>query len=374
MRVCAEERIMQTYEQKQTTANVPDLFSMMPEELKSFVISLGEPGYRADQLFSWLKKGVRYEEMSNLPVAFREKIAAHTIWRLPEIIEKYTSAEDGTIKYLLSLHDGECVECVFMRYHHGNTLCVSSQAGCRMGCRFCASTLNGQVRNLLPSEILGQVILAAKDTGERVDGIVMMGIGEPLDNYENVIRFLHLVSLPESMGIGLRHISLSTCGIVPGIYQLADEGLPVTLSVSLHASDNETRSALMPINQKYPIETLLAACRNYFQKTGRRVSFEYTLIAGKNDTPEQAKHLATVLRQGMRCPCHVNLIPLNPVAETGLCSPGRQNAELFRKTLETCGVNATIRRRLGSDVNASCGQLRLRRKNEQLSSNLDKEE
>lgn len=340
----------------------PDLFSMTPEELKSLTVSLGEPGYRAGQLYSWLQKGVSYKDMTNLPSAFREKIAAHTVWRLPEIAEKHISAEDGTVKYLMSLYDGECVECVFMRYHHGNTLCVSSQAGCRMGCRFCASTLNGQVRSLYPSEILGQVIAASRDTGERVDGVVLMGIGEPLDNYDNVIRFLRLVSLPEGLGIGLRHISLSTCGIVPKIYALADEGLPVTLSVSLHAADDETRSALMPINRKYPIAELLAACRTYFQKTGRRVSFEYTLIAGKNDAPEQAKHLASVLRRGMRCPCHVNLIPLNPVAETGLSRPGRQGAEAFRQTLEKCGVNATIRRHLGGDIDASCGQLRLRRK------------
>ena len=229
-----------------------------------------------------------------------------------------------------------------------------------MGCKFCASTLNGQVRSLYPSEILGQILLASRDTGERVDGVVLMGIGEPLDNYDNVVRFLRLVSLPEGYGIGLRHISLSTCGIVPRIYDLANEGLPVTLSVSLHAADDETRSALMPINKKYPIAELLAACRHYFAKTGRRVSFEYTLIAGKNDTPEQARHLANVLKRGMRCPCHVNLIPLNPVAETGLIRPGRQSAEAFRKTLENCGINATIRRHLGGDIDASCGQLRLR--------------
>ena len=341
---------------------LPDLFSMTPEEVKALVVSLGEAGYRAGQLYSWLAKGTPFSEMTNLPASFRQKIAAHTAWYLPEIAEKHVSAEDGTVKYLLSLHDGECVECVFMRYHHGNTLCVSSQAGCRMGCKFCASTLNGQVRSLYPSEILGQILLASRDTGERVDGVVLMGIGEPLDNYDNVVRFLRLVSLPEGYGIGLRHISLSTCGIVPRIYDLANEGLPVTLSVSLHAADDETRSALMPINKKYPIAELLAACRHYFAKTGRRVSFEYTLIAGKNDTPEQARHLANVLKRGMRCPCHVNLIPLNPVAETGLIRPGRQSAEAFRKTLENCGINATIRRHLGGDIDASCGQLRLRRK------------
>ena len=330
-------------------------------ELKEFVVSLGTPGYRAEQIYSWLAKGVAPAEMQNLPKAFRDTLTDAIQWRLPQIAEKYVSKEDGTVKYLLSLYDGECVECVFMEYHHGTTLCVSSQAGCRMGCKFCASTLNGRVRDLAPSEILGQVIVAAKDTGKRVDGIVMMGIGEPLDNYDNVIRFLHLVSDPKGMGIGLRHISLSTCGLVPRILSLAEEGLPVTLSVSLHAADDVTRSALMPVNNSYPIAKLLTACRTYFQKTGRRVSFEYTLIAGQNDTVADAKKLATLLRTGMRCPTHVNLILLNAVAETGLNRPAREQAERFRKTLEDMGINATIRRRLGSDIDASCGQLRIRR-------------
>lgn len=330
-------------------------------ELKEFVVSLGAPGYRAEQIYSWLAKGVAPAEMQNLPKAFRDTLTDAIQWRLPQIAEKYVSKEDGTVKYLLSLYDGECVECVFMEYHHGTTLCVSSQAGCRMGCKFCASTLNGRVRDLAPSEILGQVIVAAKDTGKRVDGIVMMGIGEPLDNYDNVIRFLHLVSDPKGMGIGLRHISLSTCGLVPRILSLAEEGLPVTLSVSLHAADDVTRSALMPVNNSYPIAKLLTACRTYFQKTGRRVSFEYTLIAGQNDTVADAKKLATLLRTGMRCPTHVNLILLNAVAETGLNRPAREQAERFRKTLEDMGINATIRRRLGSDIDASCGQLRIRR-------------
>lgn len=330
-------------------------------ELKEFVVSLGAPGYRAEQIYSWLAKGVAPAEMQNLPKAFRDTLTDAIQWRLPQIAEKYVSKEDGTVKYLLSLYDGECVECVFMEYHHGTTLCVSSQAGCRMGCKFCASTLNGRVRDLAPSEILGQVIVAAKDTGKRVDGIVMMGIGEPLDNYDNVIRFLHLVSDQKGMGIGLRHISLSTCGLVPRILSLAEEGLPVTLSVSLHAADDVTRSALMPVNNSYPIAKLLSACRTYFQKTGRRVSFEYTLIAGQNDTVADAKKLATLLRTGMRCPTHVNLILLNAVAETGLNRPAREQAERFRKTLEDMGINATIRRRLGSDIDASCGQLRIRR-------------
>lgn len=339
----------------------PDLLSMTLPELTELVVALGAPKYRAEQVYTWLSKGVAPLEMQNLPKAFREQLAEATEWRLPQIAEKYVSAEDGTVKYLLSLVDGECVECVFMEYHHGCTLCVSSQAGCRMGCKFCASTLNGKVRDLLPSEIFGQVIVASKDTGKRVDGIVMMGIGEPLDNYDNVIRFLHLVSDAKGLNIGLRHISLSTCGLVPKIYDLANEGLPITLSVSLHAADDDTRSALMPVNKSYPITKLLAACRHYFEKTGRRVSFEYTLIAGQNDSVSQAKKLASLLRTGMRCPTHVNLILLNAVAETGLVRPAREQAEKFRKTLEDMGINATIRRRLGSDIDASCGQLRLKR-------------
>lgn len=338
-----------------------DIMSMTRDELKEFVVSIGEKGFRAEQLFMWMNKGVPYEKMTNLSAAFIDKLRERAEYRLPAIEKKLVSAEDGTVKYLMSLIDGECVESVFMRYEHGNTLCISSQAGCRMGCRFCASTLNGRVRNLTPSEMLGQAAAASYDTGERVDGIVMMGIGEPLDNYDNVIRFLHLVSDEKGLGIGLRHISLSTCGVVPGIYSLAKEGLPVTLSVSLHASTDEVRSALMPINQKYNIAELLAACRYYFNETGRRVSFEYTLIAGKNDSDADAVKLAGVLKSGMRCPCHVNLIMLNEVKETGLQSAGRGNALRFAETLKRNGVNATVRRRLGSDIEASCGQLRLNR-------------
>ncbi|MBQ7930955.1 MAG: radical SAM protein, partial [Clostridia bacterium] len=244
---------------------------------------------------------------------------------------------------------------------HGNTLCVSSQAGCAMGCKFCASTLNGRVRNLTPSEILGQAAKAAHDSGERVDGSVMMGIGELRDNSDNVIRFLRLVSHDKGMGIGLRHISLSTCGLVPKIYSLAEEGLPVTLSVSLHAWDDSVRDELMPVNRKYKIAQLLEACRKYFEKTGRRVSFEYTLIAGKNDSKEDAAQLARVIRQGMRAPTHVNLILLNEVKETGLKTPARQRAREFAAELDRNGVNATIRRKLGSDIDASCGQLRLKK-------------
>lgn len=333
--------------------------SMTRRELAEYAVSLGEKPFRGEQLFLWMSRGVSLDEMSNLPSAFRRRLEEAAEYRLPVVGKKLVSALDGTVKYLMRMIDGECVESVLMAYEHGRTLCVSCQAGCRMGCAFCASTLKGCARNLTPSEILGQVAAAARDTGERIDGVVMMGIGEPLDNYDNVVRFLRLVSDEKGLGIGLRHISVSTCGIVPRIYDLAEEGLPVTLSVSLHASDDETRSQLMPINRRYPIRELLAACRAYFQKTGRRVSFEYTLIEGKNDGERDAAALAEVLLQGMRCPCHVNLILLNEVAETGLRSSGRERATRFAKALTERGINATIRRRLGSDIAASCGQLRL---------------
>ncbi len=341
--------------------NKPDIMSMTREELSAFVETLGEKPYRAAQLFSWMSRGSAIDEMSNLSKSFREKLKENADYRLPKIERKLVSAIDGTVKYLFELTDGECVESVLMRYEHGITVCVSSQAGCAMGCKFCASTLRGRVRNLTASEILGQVACAARDIGERVDGVVMMGIGEPLDNYDNVIRFLHLVSDKDGLGIGLRHISLSTCGIVPRIYDLANEGLPVTLSVSLHAADDSVRDALMPINKKYCINALLEACRNYFEKTGRRVSFEYTLISEKNDSEKDATHLANVIKRGMRSTAHINLIMLNEVAETGMRSPSRDRARLFAATLERNGVNATIRRRLGSDINASCGQLRLQK-------------
>lgn len=334
---------------------------MTHKELEEFVQSLGEPRFRAAQLFKWMHAGATLDEMTNLPRALRDKLAECADYRLPVIERKLVSKRDGTVKYLFALNDGECVESVLMKYSYGNTLCVSSQAGCRMGCKFCASTLSGRVRNLTPSEILGQAVLAAADSGERIHGIVMMGIGEPLDNYDNVIRFLELVGAPDGLGIGMRHISLSTCGIVPGIRRLADEGLPVTLSVSLHAYDDETRRAIMPIANKYPLSELMPACRYYFDRTGRRVSFEYTLIAGKNDSAEDAAGLASLLKRYMDVPCHVNLIMLNEVSETGLSAVSRERAESFMDELVRRGQNATIRRRLGSDIDASCGQLRLNR-------------
>ena len=346
---------------RQLPDSKPDIMSMTPTELRDFTKSIGEASFRADQIFTFIHKGAEIDDMTNLSLALRNKLKEETDYRMPKIARKLVSSIDGTIKYLMELVDGECVESVFMRYEHGNTVCVSSQAGCRMGCRFCASTLNGRVRNLTPSEILGQIAVITRDTGERVGGVVMMGIGEPLDNYDNTIRFLRLVSDGKGLNIGLRHISVSTCGLADKIRLLANEKLPVTLSISLHASDNDTRSAIMPVNKLFSIDELLDACKYYFNVTGRRVSFEYTLISGKNDSVADAARLATLLKRGMCAPCHVNLIMLNEVAETGFEPTARRNAESFKNELLSRGINATIRRRLGRDIDASCGQLRLNR-------------
>ncbi|MBE6663408.1 MAG: 23S rRNA (adenine(2503)-C(2))-methyltransferase RlmN [Ruminococcaceae bacterium] len=339
-----------------------DILSLFPEELEREIVSLGEPKFRAKQIYSWIIKGKWGEEMKNIPVSLRQKLENRFVFTLPKIEKKLVSKIDGTIKYLFKLHDGEFIESVFMKYEHGNTLCISSQVGCRMGCKFCASTLLGRVRNLLPSEMLGQIIAAEKDTGERISNVVMMGIGEPLDNYDNTIKFLRLVSHEDNLNIGLRHISVSTCGLVDKINDLANEGLPITLSISLHAYDNETRSKIMPINNKYKVEELLMACQRYFEKTSRRISFEYTLIANQNDNEEGAKKLATILKKYIKSPCHVNLIPLNEVKETGLETS--KNVNNFKNKLMSLGINATVRRRLGSDINASCGQLRRQAKEE----------
>ncbi len=341
-----------------------DLYSMLPSELEEYFLSIGEKKFRAKQLFPKLAAGVPISEMTDLSKALRERLLSDTVDTLPKVEEKLTSKLDGTVKYLFKLHDGECIESVFMRYKHGNTLCISSQVGCLMGCRFCASTLGGKVRDLLPSELAGQVISASRDTGERVSNIVMMGIGEPLDNFDNVVKFLRLVNHKDGLNIGYRHISLSTCGIVPKIYDLARVDLPITLSISLHAATDEKRSEIMPINRKWAIGELLSACRDYYNVTKRRISFEYTLIGGKNDTKEDADELAEVLKrafEGTGAPIHVNLIRVNAVAETGFREGSREGADSFAARLESHGITATVRRRLGSDVNAACGQLRRRK-------------
>ena len=338
-----------------------DLYSMTDTELEEYFVSLGEPKFRAKQVFPRLAEGTPISEMTNLSKKLRERLEEETLDTLPRVEAKLVSKVDGTVKYLFRLYDGECVESVFMRYKHGNTLCISSQVGCRMGCKFCASTIGGKVRDLLPSELLGQVIAASRDTGERVSNIVMMGIGEPLDNFDNVVKFLKLVNLPGGLNIGYRHISLSTCGVVTGIDKLAEVDIPITLSISLHAATDEKRSAIMPINNKWKIADLLSACVRYYQRTGRRISFEYTLISGKNDTEADAKELAGLLNSFFRpigAPIHVNLIRVNEVKETGFKQGSADSINNFAKTLEKSGVVATVRRKLGSDVNAACGQLR----------------
>ena len=337
-----------------------DILSQTLEKTEELMLEIGEPKFRAKQIYGWILKGMWGEEMRNIPSALQKKLDDVCEFRLPKIKRKLVSQIDGTIKYLFELIDGEYIESVFMRYEHGNTLCISSQVGCRMGCKFCASTILGRVRDLTPSEMLGQIIAAQKDTGERVSNVVMMGIGEPLDNYDNTVKFLNLVSSENGLNIGLRHISVSTCGLVDKIDEMAKEGLPITLSVSLHAYDNQVRSGIMPINNKYPIEKLLEACDRYFKVTGRRISFEYTLISGKNDTEEGAVRLAKVLKKYVHGACHVNLIPLNEVEETKLETS--KNVNNFKNKLVSLGVNATVRRKLGSDINASCGQLRRQEK------------
>ena len=338
-----------------------DLYSMTKEELQEYLLSIGEPKFRAKQIFQWLSAGTPISEMTNLPKKLREHLITKTGDTLPKVKEKYTSKIDGTVKYLFELYDGECIESVLMKYKHGNTLCISSQVGCRMGCRFCASTIGGKVRDLYPSELLGQIIATQTDSGERISNVVMMGIGEPLDNYGNVIKFLRLVNCEDGLNIGYRHISLSTCGVVPKIRELADEAFPITLSISLHASTDEQRSQIMPVNKKWNIDELLSACADYYKKTGRRISFEYTLIHGKNDSTEDARSLARLLTDAFRAtgaPIHVNLIRVNEVKETGFKQGSTESANLFADTLNSLGVVATVRRRLGSDVNAACGQLR----------------
>ena len=339
-------------------AELFDILSCNKAEIEQYLTSVGEPKYRSKQIFTWLHSGKSFDEMTNIPKSLREHLKENAIIKSPDIEEKFVS-RDGTVKYLLRLFDGEFIEAVFMKYNHGNTVCISSEAGCAMGCKFCASTLKGLTRKLAPSEMLGQILTVEKDTGQRVSNIVMMGIGEPLDNYDNTVRFLRLVSDPDGMNIGLRHISVSTCGIVPGINKLRDEGMGITLSISLHASDDETRSSIMPVNKKYPIAQLLDACYEYFDKTGRRISFEYTMIKGVNDSQAHAERLGAVLRRHMKSsPVHVNLIPVNAVKERGFVKSDDTTIARFIEILAKRGITATKRRSLGSDINASCGQLR----------------
>ena len=333
-----------------------NLRSLLPEELAAVLKDMGQPAFRAKQLFSWLGRGTAgFEEMTNLPKALREALAESYYLGAPKVMRKQVSAEDGTVKYLWGLRDGNAVETVVMRYHYGNSVCISTQVGCRQGCAFCASTIGGLVRCLDAGEMLEEVMFSEKESGLKIGHIVLMGIGEPLDNFENVVKFLRLVNHPEGMNIGMRHISLSTCGLTERFSELAGLNLQLTLSVSLHAPDDETRTRIMPANRGRGVAKLMDECEAYFKKTGRRISFEYAMIDGVNDSPEQAALLA---RHAARVGAHVNLIPLNHVDESPLRPTPPERIAAFRKALEREGVNVTVRRRLGGDIDASCGQLR----------------
>ncbi len=335
-----------------------DIKSLSPEELECLALEYSQPRFRVNQLFKWLQSGVDdFDRMTDIPKDFREKLKENCYIASVKIVRRLQSKIDGTVKYLYELCDGQTVESVLMKYEHGYSICISSQVGCRMGCSFCASGLNGLVRSLTASEMLAQITATQLDNDIRISNIVMMGIGEPLDNFENVVKFLQLVSHPKGLNIGMRHISLSTSGVVSGIEKLKEYNFPLTLSVSLHAPFDSIRSDMMPVNKKWNIETLLNACREYQRVTTRRISFEYALIDGVNDTRECADELARKLKGIM---CHINLIPANPVKENSFKKPDRNKILKFKEWLEAKGVTTTVRRTLGADINASCGQLRRR--------------
>lgn len=330
--------------------------AMTLPEMTAALKEMGQPAFRAKQVYTWLHKGVRsYDEMTNISKDLRARLQETYPFQTPQVVRKQESQKDGTIKYLWMLSDGNCVETVLMRYHYGNTVCISTEVGCRMGCAFCASTLGGLVRRLEPQEMLDQVLFTQVDSGLPISHIVLMGIGEPLDNFDNVMRFLELVNSEDGMNISMRHISLSTCGLVPKIRELAKRKLQLTLSVSLHAPCDEVRNTIMPVNKAYPTEELLAACRDYYKETGRRISFEYAMINGVNDSVDDAKLL---LKRLKGLPAHLNLIPLNHVEESPLKPSTKAAVAAFQKTLEDGGIPATVRRTLGGDIDASCGQLR----------------
>ena len=337
-----------------------DIKSLTLSQLNTVLSPLGLPRFRAKQIYQWLhQKGVAsFDEMTNLSKALREELSQAFYIPVCTVEEKYVSQLDGTVKYLFRLHDGEYIEAVVMQYHYGSTICISSQVGCKMGCTFCASTLAGFQRNLLPSEMEGQLHAAQRDLGIRISHVVLMGIGEPLDNYDNVIQFLKTLNDENGLHLSLRDVTLSTCGIVPRIYDLIEENLPITLTLSLHAPNDRLRSGMMPVNQRWGVEEAIAACRAYAEKTSRRVSFEYTLISGVNDTPQCAAELAAKLRGFI---CHVNLIPVNDVEERGNVRSSDEAVKNFQSALKKQGINTTIRRTLGKDIQASCGQLRRRK-------------
>ncbi len=333
-----------------------DILALLPEELEEQIKLCGEKKFRAKQIFSWLhvKQVKSFEEMTDLSAQLRAKLNDLFCIKSLFAVKKLESCTDNTVKYLYELSDGNHIESVLMEYEHGNTICVSTQVGCKMGCRFCASTIAGYKRDLTSSEILLQIYEAQRLSGRKIGGAVLMGIGEPLDNYDNVINFLKLISCAQGFNLSLRHVSLSTCGIVPKIYELAELKLGITLSISLHSTNNKARSEIMPINDKYDINELIQACKYYFSVTGRRISFEYSLISGHNDSKQDAKELAQLLKNFN---CHINLIPVNKIKERDYHSD-RKSAYRFQKYLEEYGMNATVRRTLGADIDAACGQLR----------------
>ena len=336
-----------------------DIRSLTQEEMKVFVTEIGEKPFRGKQIYQWLheKQVTSFDEMTNLSAKLRERLKETTALTVLKEVTVQTSALDGTKKYLFELEDGNMVESVLMRYHHGNSVCISSQVGCRMGCKFCASTLDGLVRGLTPAEMLEQIYRIGADIGERISNVVVMGTGEPLDNYENLLKFIHILTEEGGLHISQRNLTVSTCGIVPRIRQLADEKLQITLALSLHASTQEKREQIMPVAKAYDLTQVLDACKYYFKQTGRRISFEYSLIEGVNDSAEDVRNLASLLR-GMNC--HVNLIPVNPIKERDFSQPDTKAVREFQNKLEKCGINVTIRREMGRDIDGACGQLRKR--------------
>lgn len=334
-----------------------EIKSLSLMQLKNTMIEMGEKAFRAKQIYEWLhqKQAESFDEMSNLSAILREKLKERCVLTTLKMLEVQTSKIDGTQKYLFALPDGNVVESVLMKYKHGNSVCISSQVGCKMGCRFCASTIGGWTRNLLPSEMLEQIYRIQKLSGERVSNVVVMGTGEPLDNYDNLLQFIRLLTDENGLHISQRNLTVSTCGIVPKMYELAEENLQITLAISLHASNQVKRAELMPIANKYSIDEVLEACRNYFEKTGRRLTFEYSLVGGKNDTKEDAEELAHLIK-GLNC--HVNLIPVNPIKERDYVQSDKKVIENFKNKLEKYQINVTIRREMGRDIDGACGQLR----------------
>lgn len=334
-----------------------DIKSMTPSEVSGLIVSLGDKKFRAKQIYQWMhqKLVASYDEMTNVPAALRQKLAAEYPLTVLEPVRVQISQIDGTRKYLFRLSDGNLIESVLMKYHHGNSVCISSQVGCRMGCRFCASTIDGLVRGLLPSEMLEQIYRIQKDIGERVDNVVVMGSGEPFDNFDNLLRFIELLNNEEGLNISARNLTVSTCGIVPKIYELADMQPQITLAISLHSPNDELRRSIMPVANKYSIDEIMKACRYYVEKTGRRITFEYSLVKDVNDTDECAMQLVHLVK-GIKC--HVNLIPVNPIKERDYKQTAQAGVNHFRSRLEKCGVNATVRREMGRDIDGACGQLR----------------